>query len=121
VMWRQNHLSGHPVHRTKEHGVVSEDLHIRLVRVIEWVCRTGWPTRAHDTARMTQIFDAWWRDTIAAGRDSSQIDRSVLIDAMAAVLSDDHDAEGVEHLCALFSVVFETHVRSRLEGAARDE
>jgi hypothetical protein len=100
--------------------VVSEDLHVRLVRVVEWVYRTGWPTRAYDTARMTQIFDAWWRDTVATGGDRSQIDRGVLIDAMTVVLSDDHDAESVELLCALFSVVFETHIRSRLGGAAHD-
>jgi hypothetical protein len=103
----------------KEHVVVSQDLHLRLVRVVEWVYRTGWPTRAHDTARMAQVFDAWWRDTVAMGCDSTQIDRCVLIDAMAVVLGDDHDAEGVEHLCSLFSVVFEAHIRSRLEEETR--
>ena len=100
--------------------MVSQDLQLRMVRVVEWVHRTGWPARAHDTARMTQIFDTWWRDTVAMGRDGTQIDRRVLIDAMVAVLSDDYDAEGIEHLCSLFSVVFEAHIRSRLEEETRD-
>jgi hypothetical protein len=105
---------------TKERGVLFQDIHLRLVHVVEWVHRTGWPTRAHDTARMTEIFDAWWRDTMAMGCDRTQIDRRILVEAMATVLGEHHDAEGVEHLCALFSVVFEAHIRSRLDGETND-
>lgn len=100
--------------------MASTDLHQRLVRVVDWVHRTGWPRRASDTALAADVFDAWWADARAVEGEGQTMDRYVLIEALATVLGNHHDAEGVEHLCALFAAVFEAHIRARQDGAAGD-
>ncbi|MEY2116972.1 hypothetical protein [Rhodanobacter sp. FW106-PBR-R2A-1-13] len=103
-----------------DHGDAHDELREKLLGMIDWTQRTGWPTRAHDTAVATRVFDEWWLLTDPVSRRGGTRNRRVLLDALAAVLSATHDAEAVAHLCAMFAVVFESQIRSR-EGAANGE
>jgi hypothetical protein len=94
------------------HNRTETDLSQPLLRVLDWVHRTGWPTRARDTAMAAEIFDAWRSATDNTGRQSEPHDRSALLEALHGVFSADHDADATEHLCVLFAVAFEAHLRS---------
>ena len=91
----------------------TNDLSQRMVQVIDWVHRTGWPTRERDTAMAAQVFDVWLAATEGQRHAGGQRDRSALLDALHAVFSAGHDDEAAEHLCALFAVTLESHLRSR--------
>ena len=98
-------------------GFIPDEQHEKLLRMIDWVQRTGWPTRARDAAVATRVFDTWWQLTEPASRGGERRDRQLLREALAAVFSSTHDKEVVEHLCAMFAAVFESHIRSREETA----
>jgi len=91
----------------------ANDLSQRLVQVIDWVHRTGWPTRDRDTAMAAQVFDAWLVATNSQRCAGGKRDRAALLDALHAVFSAGSNEEATEHLCALFAVCLESHLRSR--------
>ena len=99
------------------HGFSPDEQLEKLLRLIDWVQRTGWPTRAHDVAVATRAFDEWWHLTEAAFRDGEQRDRRVLMEVLATVFSVTHDRAVAEPLCAMFAMVFDSHIRSREETA----
>jgi len=99
------------------HHPTENDLSQPLLRVLDWVHRTGWPTRARDTAMAAEVFDAWRSANVDACRPSEPHDRRALLDALHGAFSAAHDADATEHLCVLFAVAFEAHVRS----AQRDD
>jgi hypothetical protein len=88
------------------------DLSQQLLRVLDWVHRTGWPTRARDTTMAAEVFDAWRSATDGTCRQSKPHDRPALLEALHSVFSADHGADATEHLCVLFAVAFEAHLRS---------
>jgi hypothetical protein len=84
-----------------------------LLSVVDWVYRTGWRSRARDQAMAAWIFNAWWEDTHSSCRQSKNRDRAALLKALQEVFADTHDAEGVEHLCTLYTARFEVDIQLR--------
>jgi hypothetical protein len=107
-------LEERPMHN---HGFSPDEQLEKFLLTIDWVQRTGWPTRAHDLAVATRAFDKWWHLTEPTFRSGESRDRRVLLEDLAAEFSATYDREVAEQLCAMFTVVFDSHIRSREETA----
>ncbi len=94
------------------HIPTENDLSQQLLRVLDWVHRTGWPTRSHDTAMAAEVFDAWRLAIDGTCRHGKPHDRLALLESLHSEFSTVHDADTTEHLCALFVVALEAHMRS---------
>jgi hypothetical protein len=94
------------------HIPTENDLSHQLLRVLDWVHLTGWPTRSQDTAMAAEVFDAWRLATDDTCRHGKPHDRLVLLESLHSVFSTVHDADATEHLCVLFAITLEAHMRS---------
>jgi len=94
---------------------VDNDFLEPLLGVIDWVHRTGWPSRTQDTALASAVFGAHW--ATADSLPGKAPDHASVVIALAAVLGADHDDVALRHLCVLFTVVFLVHTRSRGRGS----
>lgn len=84
-----------------------------LLEAIDWIQRTGWPTRRADEGEACEIFDAWW-DDVRAGREPPEAGRRAsLRDALYRAFESRHGVTVAEHLCAVFDAVFWVHAQSR--------
>ena len=97
------------------------DLHKKLLTMICWTQRTGWPTRAADTEVATRIFDAWWEATEPTSRRGEGRDRQALLEALDEAFRTTHKPPVAECLCATFAVAFEQHIRSREDALGGGE
>jgi hypothetical protein len=92
--------------------MAKSDMGERMVAVVDWVHRTGWPARVRDTDMAMRLFDAWRQATQPMASHGDEPDRRAILEALTLVFSDYYDSESVEHLCALFAAVFELHLRA---------
>ena len=84
-----------------------------LLDTIDWIQRTGWPTRRTDESLACEIFDAWWDDVKARDEQPGDTHRAALADALRVAFEARHEKAAAQHLCALFDAVFGIHMRSR--------
>ena len=95
----------------RENAEVS--IRIRLLQALDWVQRTGWPSRRQDTNVAARIFDSWLTATDAQAREHSGRDRLALLETLHAVFRNRHGDEAAQHLCVIFDVALEAHARLR--------
>ncbi len=84
-----------------------------LLEAIDWIQRTGWPTRRADEAMACQIFDAWWDDMKASGDSLGAGRRASLSQELRRAFEARHGKAVADHLCTVFDAVFWAHAQSR--------
>ena len=89
-----------------------------LLDAIDWILRTGWPTRRTDEAVACEIFDAWWVDVKARGVQPDTDRRASLSEALHRAFEAQHGKAVAGHLRTLFDAVFWVHTQSR-QSASR--
>jgi hypothetical protein len=99
-----------------EHTPTPDVLHTHLLRALDWVQRTGWPTRDDDTTLAMQVFD-FWSASALLNRDSTAPDsHDALVEGLQAVFISRHGAEAAYHLTTIFRLSLELHLRTRGPG-----
>lgn len=85
----------------------------RWLHVVDWILRTGWPTRTRDHALATRVFDAWWQAPMPHEPIPTWPHRKTWCKALRKAFGSVHNSEASKLLCVLFIAVFEAHIRSR--------
>lgn len=84
---------------------------------IDWVRRTGWPTRAADRTIASRIYDQWLTASNADSTETQQHDVELLHDMLGSALSKLHTPEGVE--CLQIILVLELVIHGREDGVIK--
>lgn len=84
----------------------------RLSHAVAWLKSSGWPSRAQDVPLATAIYRKWITQTDAMWRSSGERDRYPLITALEIAFQARHGDPMAEHLCVLFTVIFENLARN---------
>ena len=99
-----------------DHECNGEGLHFRLLQALDWVQRTGWPSRGGDTKVAARIFDTWLAATDPHVSEQGERDRLALLETLYEVFRDRQGIEAAQHLCVIFGVALEAQVCLR-EGS----
>jgi hypothetical protein len=92
-------------------------LHVRLLQAMDWVQRTGWPTREGDLALAMQIFDVWCVAAPQVAGTTDPEDHDALAEALQAVFVSRYGDEAACHLTTIFTLSLELHLRTRQPGS----
>ncbi|WP_266180217.1 hypothetical protein [Dyella humicola] len=90
-----------------------------LLDAIDWIQRTGWPTRRTDEAMACQIFDVWWDGVRAQGEQQDADRRASLNNALHRAFEARYEKVATDHLCAVFGAAFWIHTQSRQSASWR--
>lgn len=90
------------------------DVDMVLRIAIDWVRRTGWPTRASDRTIADRVYDQWLKASNADYTETQQHDVELLHDMLGSALSNLHTPEDVE--CLQIILVLELVIHGREAG-----
>ncbi|MDE2087411.1 MAG: hypothetical protein KGI63_09270, partial [Xanthomonadaceae bacterium] len=99
-----------------EHTPTPDVLHTHLLRALDWVQRSGWPTRDDDTTLAMQVFDFRSASALLHSDSTTPDNRDALAEELQAVFISRHGAEAACHLTTIFGLSLVLHLRTRSPG-----